>query len=1217
MKKHNLSHELFLKVFTKEGNSRLPTVHYECDMEIEETTSFAHPSFITYESLQFFIDSKLKELETNTMQIDGLHAKHKSIPQWSPYGRLGADRVLFDVTTSTGHINIDFNRLSISSHSGFSSIRANVGVFKGKWMYEVMLGTKGVMQVGWATNRCRFSQEKGVGDTPDSYAYDGNRVRKWNLNTFRYGDTWHPGDVIGITMDLEEGCVAFYRNGRHLGQAFNNVKVGQGMVYFPAVSLAYNESLVANFGATPLRYPVDGYHPLEAIPYNDICKANLLFEWTFSLILMESRHEPTVSTYLNSQSPSRNISCYLILNLILERLAPLITNRYIIEACLLKKLLASHSNQEVHLLLDLFWALLEVQQIHECLEYMVSAIINGYRYSNIGSVDNFDLKGMLKECLSPTEFNSTINFPPLETTPGECSTGSPAVSFTHQKQYLLLFLSLVQHPRTRIYLLQHTLFDKVKFPQLLEIRPILDNEILEKKIFPNLTVFSVMNSEAFHCLKSKEIEHCLTELESLHHMIIDTLIFQDEFCRKVFLAKFDSFIKENRSHFNPVRVGVGDIAGSQQMSPLPVLLCFFHRLTSLIRIQYENMINVLPISFFVESSCVSNDITRVGGVVSHLSKTYEREISQYIETASSMNPLLKHVYILIDGLIKLYSIGAHKQLGKHCAIRETLSEFANALEELDELDAEDTETKDAIQKSTEILEKELLCRARQLAWINSTVLTASKRADIHWLLKLLLNTLEHASSSGCLFGFIPDYYIESCLNLCFAIRFYFGSTNSSRSTSVTYNPSLTLDHAKECWELIKQFSTFIASHFADERVANSDLRDSIAQALASLVSNPETLKALESISMSSRQKMITSLTAPYENRAWAQSNWILLRLWKGDGYAYRYTVPPNMAAKVGNTHTNKDLLSTLNYLKPCPSQLFQNHVRDYLTTNKQASNAFISSLLSQLNWSFSEFIGMLQEIQNAANRPEKVFIDSRQLKICCTCFDLTLALLRVIEMISTINPLLITIPDGNDLILTQLCTMLNQILNRITVPTGCFEFITDLDIPGLELVAHFPILTAVTGILVALILKGPSDSKEMAMNAFVADASFLPTSILYLCGKNSDGSSNDSSRKSLCLANYEEVNAEEVESLEEMTKLLIAKHENLESSKAVEDIPDDEMCTICYANRKTALFVPCSHKSCKACISMHFLRNQECFFCKTVLDRVVFTNSDEVLYPKK
>lgn len=32
-----------------------------------------------------------------------------------------------------------------------------------------------------------FFAQEGVGDTPDSYAYDGNRVRKWNVTTTNYG----------------------------------------------------------------------------------------------------------------------------------------------------------------------------------------------------------------------------------------------------------------------------------------------------------------------------------------------------------------------------------------------------------------------------------------------------------------------------------------------------------------------------------------------------------------------------------------------------------------------------------------------------------------------------------------------------------------------------------------------------------------------------------------------------------------------------------------------------------------------------------------------------------------------------------------------------------------------------------------------------------------------------------------------------------------------
>jgi Kip1 ubiquitination-promoting complex protein 1 len=48
------------------------------------------------------------------------------------------------------------------------------------------------------------------------------------------------------------------------------------------------------------------------------------------------------------------------------------------------------------------------------------------------------------------------------------------------------------------------------------------------------------------------------------------------------------------------------------------------------------------------------------------------------------------------------------------------------------------------------------------------------------------------------------------------------------------------------------------------------------------------------------------------------------------------------------------------------------------------------------------------QIQNVSSRRERVFIESRQLKICATCFDLALALLRVLEMVASIAPEIFT-----------------------------------------------------------------------------------------------------------------------------------------------------------------------------------------------------------------
>ena len=50
-----------------------------------------------------------------------------------------------------------------------------------------------------------------LGDSPGSYAYDGKRVRKWSVETAEYGSAWLEGDVIGVALDADDGCVRFAR----------------------------------------------------------------------------------------------------------------------------------------------------------------------------------------------------------------------------------------------------------------------------------------------------------------------------------------------------------------------------------------------------------------------------------------------------------------------------------------------------------------------------------------------------------------------------------------------------------------------------------------------------------------------------------------------------------------------------------------------------------------------------------------------------------------------------------------------------------------------------------------------------------------------------------------------------------------------------------------------------------------------------------------------
>lgn len=57
------------------------------------------------------------------------------------------------------------------------------------------------------------SPQEGVGDTTDSFAYDGHRVRKWNVSTGKYGEVQISKNVLIVI--------------------FRNVRVTQSLFIYP------------------------------------------------------------------------------------------------------------------------------------------------------------------------------------------------------------------------------------------------------------------------------------------------------------------------------------------------------------------------------------------------------------------------------------------------------------------------------------------------------------------------------------------------------------------------------------------------------------------------------------------------------------------------------------------------------------------------------------------------------------------------------------------------------------------------------------------------------------------------------------------------------------------------------------------------------------------------------------------------------------------------
>ncbi|XP_078046669.1 E3 ubiquitin-protein ligase RNF123 isoform X2 [Augochlora pura] len=1072
-------------------------------------------------------------------------------------------------------------------------------------MYELQLGSRGVMQVGWSTINCRFNQEKGVGDTVNSYAYDGNHLRKWNLSTSTYGESWYTGDIIGCALDMDNGTINFYRNGTDLGKAFENIARGSGVAYFPTVSLSFEETLKANFGSTPMRYPVEGYEPLQMPPEKEIIKATYSFNWLQRIIHLLNKEQR--SDKENTLPDGTNVSIFLMClsRLVFKHVGSLITVPYITEYIVIPfvQQLSEHDSFTLLTCLDLLWTFLEDHEMETFLENTVSHLHHTFKH--VSSVLEY-----------PDQFRS-----------------------------LNLLISISRHTRTRQYLLQYLLIDQVRFADFIAVKP-LDEKSLTNMV-GNVWWDTRSADPTLEANKTSYLEACekikaaISELEKVQTELLVILLDNSDgnekrpTSRTIFLRRFRHFIKKNTL---------------TNCTTLSIALSCFHRLLIAFRKLWDEEVGTSPVYMpcraFYDASIDYFTIERLGGVLSHLNKTFKSELveelgSDYEVVASQeytrgsiliferlgggsyvmegikplkLGPLDPEASLLelLDGIILLYYVEARKQLAEVTMLRNKMSGYIAALEDgqaqLEQIknneDSESRAIQEVLSRQINVFKSELTEQAICMAWARAALYTEEKQAQFVWLLQVVTLTLNNASKEGNLFSFTPVFYLDTQADLYKTLRNHLYPTESVESIS-GYR------------ETLRDIAVFLCENFMDPRIVNANSKITLAITLACFLINPLALEALETIAEESRTKVVRNLLKSYiDDGPWGQSTWILLKFWHGNGFAFRYVKSPHLSERIElKLQPHIWMFVSLQPTKPCPSAVYQNHVRDVLLENPQESTKYLNFLLNHANWSFSEFIRILQEICDAAiTAPATVAITNIEtLSIFDTCFMLAICLLHVLEMIVTVAPNIFnsTGESSSEYLLSRLCQLLCQMLNRITSQSNCFQQIVLLKIPGLDTVDHFPILAAVTGVLLALLKDDMTNYKSKGIKevpkvtrTLLTEPSFQLSSLHFLLG-NTNSESNNEKLKPFSFELYpEEVSKEEVQQVQEMIAYLEYCQSNLPDSKVVTD-DDDNVCTICYAYPIAVTFEPCRHQTCRTCIDQHLFNTRECFFCKAAIEKVV------------
>ncbi|KAL1450651.1 hypothetical protein WDU94_002990 [Cyamophila willieti] len=1199
----------------------------------------------TIQSVNFTINRLLNKINPKEVQQEG---------------RIGPVETVFDFESKSNFISLSADKLTATCTipRGAGSVKANTAVYKGKWQYEVQLGTCGIMQIGWCTVSCKFIAEIGVGDTTHSYAYDGQRNKKWNIVAQTYGETWFAGDIIGTTIDMNAGTIEFYRNGFSLGVAFDKIQTGPGMAYFPAISLSSKESVVANFGGSPFKYPLSGFEPIQLAPLKECMKANLVLYWLENLLSLISLKEA------NSEIPSRGkISekalFSLFASLHFRLLFPFLKKTYVIEACLLpflKEILfgkdanrtcvsIKYDVSNVELFLDYAWLFLE-EDMSQVLLKVCQCLDSSYR---------------------------TISYD---------------VDYPQQRETLCVLHALIKHTRTRRHLINRVFFNTIMIHNFLHIKP-LDDKILNKLV-PVVCWEYETDKDESRCKGEDAKEKYAASIKTIEEAIADIEKMQINILRVLFtntdgIGNFGSsrkmFLKELRVFLIQLSSMQSSMFRSKHHKILgPTLLSNFYQLISLLQLLWkeeilpEQPVLVPAITFRdVTTSFSLEDFPRLGGSFwrlasstnnNHNNNNVTDTTTQNNTTRSRNNTRIRHISIqvvpgshvlhpnavteeeatlihiapdpdpdepflrvrnilsepgnmdskqslieLINNLVLMYNCGVHKHLVKVASIKTKMREYTTCyLEYNNKLSQKDDHVVTRLSKYFEVCRNNIDMQGRHVAWILSAIYSPEKRLQFDWLLRTVLRTLEEASlEKSRLFSFVPCFYVETMVSLTSIMRTHF-------------DPLVPIQTLPNYLDLLQSVAQFLTCLIPDSRITNKGVKDTLRESAAGFFCCPLTLKCMESVSDQCMDKFIHALLRAYQGSNWAHTHWILVRIWYGSGFAFRYTHSPHLSNFSPDLILGEsNLFCPLN--TPNPSAIYQENIKKTLLRERNAepASAFLNSLLNKLNWAFSEFITMIQHLQNISK--DRVVLQTRHLMITATCFEILVGLLRVMEMVVVLARPLFTdsLRPNSASMLERLCQILGQLLLRCSSSDGCFNFIINLvtNVPEILAIDHFPILSAIAGILVSLlgdeINPTPESTSIPPVTRQLLSENFPLHSVKFMLNEidNTGETTSGKMRKPFTFESYpSEVTREELDSIRRVIASLEEHQKRLSTSS---ELDDDNKCAICYNYQNSVKFEPCGHESCQSCINHHLLNTRQCFFCKTIILKVIDIQSGQVL----
>lgn len=160
--------------------------------------------------------------------------------------------VTWDASNKGANVVLTNNNLTASGVNSNNGVRATLGRLAGKWYWEIEMVVVSYARIGIVSS-----------DNLNKRLYDCE-AKKQPENT-AYGSTYAVGNIIGIALDLDNGLLEFYKNGVSQGISHTNIKaLGEVFPYMTTGYSSAGSTTIANFGATPFKYPMPkGYYSYD------------------------------------------------------------------------------------------------------------------------------------------------------------------------------------------------------------------------------------------------------------------------------------------------------------------------------------------------------------------------------------------------------------------------------------------------------------------------------------------------------------------------------------------------------------------------------------------------------------------------------------------------------------------------------------------------------------------------------------------------------------------------------------------------------------------------------------------------------------------------------------------------------------------------------------------------------------------------------------------